>query len=43
MDHKTVNKLEGDIEQAVPEVNVHMGLERLLLLSYPPTRSRDRQ
>jgi hypothetical protein len=32
MDHKTVQKLEGEIEQAIAEVLVRMGLKRLPLL-----------
>jgi hypothetical protein len=32
MDHKTVKHLEGEIEQAIAEVIVRMGLKRLPIL-----------
>ena len=32
MDHKTVKHLEGDIEQAIADVIMRMGLKRLPLL-----------
>jgi hypothetical protein len=32
MDHRTVQKLEGEIEPAIAEVIVRMGLKRLPLL-----------
>jgi hypothetical protein len=32
MDHRTVQKLEGEIEQAIAEVILRMGLKRLPLL-----------
>jgi hypothetical protein len=32
MDHKTIQRLEGDIEQAIAEVIMRLGLKRLPLL-----------
>lgn len=37
MDQRTVNKLEGDIEQAIAEVIMRLGLKRLPILPSPRT------